>query len=494
VTRSGSDPHRILGVAPGATVEEIRRAYRALVKRHHPDAGHGSVTRFLEIQEAYESLVGPPARGAGGPGVRRRQGAGSPAAPPASGPTAPGAPARPGRGPAQGADRSAAGFGTSPGAEWARRPRGGGVPRAGGAPQPRGASPSRGAPPAGAASSSPGAPPRGGRPPTGAPGSGTADAAGWSRSSEAAGGRRTGRRATLGSTSYDEAEEVFEPGWGGATWYGPTSGTYWTLNPKEYADPRKHGPEYQARARRRAARESGTGEATTRDETAGDDNGTGRGGTGSGGDDDHGADGRGAAPGRRPPGDGLPSAWRATWTAGRPAGEPDPPFDHEPVPPAGGAPAIPGAGFATASVAGAGSVTPGAGFATASVADDSATAAPGVLSRIVLAVVGWLPVGLALAAVAGLPGGLVATMPLQLVGLVALAFRPAAAWAAAGGAVAVVFAAIPIVAVVAAAGGGPAPGSPAPPVAIVMTAGAWLGGALGAASGRVVAYPWSRGT
>ena len=37
------------------------------------------------------------------------------------------------------------------------------------------------------------------------------------------------------------------PDWGGASWYGTTSGTYWTLNPKEYADPRKHGPEYQAR-------------------------------------------------------------------------------------------------------------------------------------------------------------------------------------------------------------------------------------------------------
>jgi hypothetical protein len=44
----------------------------------------------------------------------------------------------------------------------------------------------------------------------------------------------------------------FEPDWRGASWYGTTSGTYWTLNPKEYADPRKHGPEYQARARRAA--------------------------------------------------------------------------------------------------------------------------------------------------------------------------------------------------------------------------------------------------
>jgi hypothetical protein len=67
------------------------------------------------------------------------------------------------------------------------------------------------------------------------------------------GGRsRTPNKATLGSTSYDAAEdEPFEPDWSGGTWYGASSGTYWTINPKEYADPRKHGPEYQRRARRR---------------------------------------------------------------------------------------------------------------------------------------------------------------------------------------------------------------------------------------------------
>ena len=70
----------------------------------------------------------------------------------------------------------------------------------------------------------------------------------------ASAGRTRGRRrgkATLGSTSYDDVDAgPFEPDWSGASWYGTTSGTYWTLNPKEYADPRKHGPEYQARARR----------------------------------------------------------------------------------------------------------------------------------------------------------------------------------------------------------------------------------------------------
>ncbi len=70
---------------------------------------------------------------------------------------------------------------------------------------------------------------------------------------QARGGRSRPKKATLGSTSYDGVErETFEPDWGGANWYGTTSGTYWTINPKEYADPRKHGPEYQARARRAA--------------------------------------------------------------------------------------------------------------------------------------------------------------------------------------------------------------------------------------------------
>ena len=78
--------------------------------------------------------------------------------------------------------------------------------------------------------------------------------------------RRPSNKATFGSTSYDGADAgPFEPDWGGASWYGTTSGTYWTLNPKEYADPRKHGPEYQARARRSARARVGPRTAT--DET-----------------------------------------------------------------------------------------------------------------------------------------------------------------------------------------------------------------------------------
>jgi hypothetical protein len=61
------------------------------------------------------------------------------------------------------------------------------------------------------------------------------------------------RKATPGSTTYDEAAEIpLDPEWDGGAWYGPSSGTYWTINPREYADPRKHGPEYLARAQRAA--------------------------------------------------------------------------------------------------------------------------------------------------------------------------------------------------------------------------------------------------
>jgi len=246
------DPYRTLGLARGASREEIRRAYRRLAKIHHPDAaGPGALPRFLAIQAAYEQLIlrsgGRTGRGATGraasprrpweadpdrsDATRRAYGgrsrttgstgstgsttsngstgsntstgpAGSSGATPRSERTTTGR--RPGTRPAGGQARAAG-----------ERPRAGGTSSAGDAGQPGGTSPN-----------------------------GT--------------GRGEGRRrskATLGSTSYDDAGP-FEPDWRGASWYGTTSGTYWTVNPKEYADPRKHGPEYQARARR-ASRANG---------------------------------------------------------------------------------------------------------------------------------------------------------------------------------------------------------------------------------------------
>lgn len=195
-----ADPYRTLGLTREATLEEVRRAYRRLAKANHPDAaGEAALPRFLAIQAAYDSIAGPDARA-------RRPGAARPTSPRR----------------AWDADRDRTDATYRAYGGRSRRARPG---PAGGAGQPGGSGRGEGPPSEG----SPGAsrPPRPERPPN---------------------------KATLGSTSYDGAEaEPFEPDWGGASWYGTTSGTYWTLNPKEYADPRKHGPEYQARARRKLA-------------------------------------------------------------------------------------------------------------------------------------------------------------------------------------------------------------------------------------------------
>ena len=35
------DPYRILGLKPGASEEEVKRAYRQLAKKYHPDMNPG---------------------------------------------------------------------------------------------------------------------------------------------------------------------------------------------------------------------------------------------------------------------------------------------------------------------------------------------------------------------------------------------------------------------------------------------------------------------
>ncbi len=231
-----ADPYRTLGLSRGASLDEVKRAYRRLAKANHPDAaGPGALAGFLAIQAAYEQLAG----GAADADTGSRAG------------RAPGR--RPTAADADRADTTRRAYGRA-----ARGSRPGAGPGAGPGP---------------AAGARPGArerrPGEDGRPrddgPTGTQRpSGPTDAPGAARSA-------TRGRATLGSTSYDGADAgPFEPDWGGASWYGTTSGTYWTVNPKEYADPRKHGPEYQARARRAAGtrgttpgggREAGAGTA-----------------------------------------------------------------------------------------------------------------------------------------------------------------------------------------------------------------------------------------
>ena len=57
------DYYDVLGVARGATVADIKTAYRALVKEVHPDSGTpGDVERFRALKTAYETLSHPERR------------------------------------------------------------------------------------------------------------------------------------------------------------------------------------------------------------------------------------------------------------------------------------------------------------------------------------------------------------------------------------------------------------------------------------------------
>ena len=52
------DPYRILGVDPGAPVDEVRRARRRLAKLLHPDIGTGDAAAMAAVNRAYERIVG----------------------------------------------------------------------------------------------------------------------------------------------------------------------------------------------------------------------------------------------------------------------------------------------------------------------------------------------------------------------------------------------------------------------------------------------------
>ena len=351
------DPYATLGLPPGASADEIRRAYRRLAKANHPDsAGEKALPRFLAIQAAYESLVDT--GGTFRPGAR----------PAGSQPTSrEGWRANPDRaratrqGPAAGPDGPATGRRRRPPGEEPRRPAGG--------------------------------------------------------------RKRTSNKATPGSTTYDAVEdEPFEPEWSGGTWYGATSGTYWTLNPKEYADPRKHGPEYQRRARRR------TGEPASAP-------------AGGEADFDEAPGTPGAGPSRPTRPTGPTGEARAGWRDGDPASA-----AHEP--PRSGAGTTDGAtGVAGAHSAG--------GF----------LGLHGFPARVGLALVGWPAIGIAITTIAGEVTGCgrfaagcvelfgVGTWLAQVAVLVILLALPAVAFLSAVGTLAALAASVPTAVILSASGG-----------------------------------------
>lgn len=58
-----TDPYQVLGVAPTASDDEVKKAYRALCKKYHPDANVGkpdaaqAEKKFMEVQQAYEEIM-----------------------------------------------------------------------------------------------------------------------------------------------------------------------------------------------------------------------------------------------------------------------------------------------------------------------------------------------------------------------------------------------------------------------------------------------------
>ncbi len=54
--------YAMLGVEPGCADEEIRAAFRRLAKEQHPDSETGSVSAFIRLKKAYDTLADPEKR------------------------------------------------------------------------------------------------------------------------------------------------------------------------------------------------------------------------------------------------------------------------------------------------------------------------------------------------------------------------------------------------------------------------------------------------
>lgn len=58
-----TDPYQVLGVSPSASDEEIKKAYRSLSRKYHPDANVNNPNRaqaeekFKEVQQAYDQIM-----------------------------------------------------------------------------------------------------------------------------------------------------------------------------------------------------------------------------------------------------------------------------------------------------------------------------------------------------------------------------------------------------------------------------------------------------
>ena len=66
------NPYEVLGVSPNASDDEIKKAYRDLTRKYHPDANVDNPLadlaeeKFKEVQEAYDTIMHERASGSTG--------------------------------------------------------------------------------------------------------------------------------------------------------------------------------------------------------------------------------------------------------------------------------------------------------------------------------------------------------------------------------------------------------------------------------------------
>ena len=68
-----TDPYQILGVTPNASDDEVKKAYRNLCRKYHPDKNPGNQAAedmFKIVQEAYDTIMDQRRNGGAAGGYR----------------------------------------------------------------------------------------------------------------------------------------------------------------------------------------------------------------------------------------------------------------------------------------------------------------------------------------------------------------------------------------------------------------------------------------